>query len=148
MVGLTEPQERERAEIEGFEISVAKTSFKANTKALAENEGEGLAKHWVVQALNVDTGANHSAEGVKEQPAFDKKQFVAFVKKYIKPLSATSGGSVGLMVLISQAVYDGGRHVLGLLFCIHNRNQQWELLHTLLQKCYLGKNVMARISLT
>ena len=30
--------------MEGFEVSVAKTSFKANTKALAENEGEGLAK--------------------------------------------------------------------------------------------------------
>ncbi|KAL7246666.1 hypothetical protein ACSBR2_001716 [Camellia fascicularis] len=35
---------RERAEIEGFEISVAKTSFKAKTKALVENEGEGLVK--------------------------------------------------------------------------------------------------------
>ncbi|OAY27669.1 dihydrolipoyl dehydrogenase 2, chloroplastic isoform X2 [Manihot esculenta] len=44
MVGLTEPQAREKAETEGFEVSVAKTSFKANTKALAENEGEGLAK--------------------------------------------------------------------------------------------------------
>ncbi|KAK4425938.1 Dihydrolipoyl dehydrogenase 1, chloroplastic [Sesamum alatum] len=44
MVGLTEPQAREKAEREGFEISIAKTSFKANTKALAENEGEGLAK--------------------------------------------------------------------------------------------------------
>ncbi|XP_078435478.1 dihydrolipoyl dehydrogenase 2, chloroplastic-like [Wolffia australiana] len=44
MVGLTEPQARERAEAEGFTVSVAKTSFKANTKALAENEGEGLAK--------------------------------------------------------------------------------------------------------
>lgn len=44
MVGLTEPQAREKAEVEGFEISVAKTSFKANTKALAENEGEGIAK--------------------------------------------------------------------------------------------------------
>lgn len=44
MVGLTEPQARERAEKEGFEISIAKTSFKANTKALAENEGDGLAK--------------------------------------------------------------------------------------------------------
>lgn len=44
MVGLTEPQAREKAQKEGFEISVAKTSFKANTKALAENEGEGLAK--------------------------------------------------------------------------------------------------------
>ncbi|XP_073123198.1 dihydrolipoyl dehydrogenase 2, chloroplastic-like [Henckelia pumila] len=44
MVGLTEPQAREKAEKEGFEVSVVKTSFKANTKALAENEGEGLAK--------------------------------------------------------------------------------------------------------
>ncbi|KAJ8444939.1 hypothetical protein Cgig2_029133 [Carnegiea gigantea] len=44
MVGLTEPQAREKAQEEGFEVSVAKTSFKANTKALAENEGEGLAK--------------------------------------------------------------------------------------------------------
>ncbi|XP_042476550.1 dihydrolipoyl dehydrogenase 2, chloroplastic-like [Macadamia integrifolia] len=44
MVGLTEPQAREKGEKERFEVSVAKTSFKANTKALAENEGEGLAK--------------------------------------------------------------------------------------------------------
>ncbi|KAL0454652.1 UNVERIFIED_CONTAM: Dihydrolipoyl dehydrogenase 2, chloroplastic [Sesamum latifolium] len=44
MVGLTEPQAREKAQKEGFEVSVAKTSFKANTKALAENEGEGIAK--------------------------------------------------------------------------------------------------------
>ncbi|KAG6764081.1 hypothetical protein POTOM_031539 [Populus tomentosa] len=44
MVGLTEPQAREKAEKEGFEVCVTKTSFKANTKALAENEGEGIAK--------------------------------------------------------------------------------------------------------
>ncbi|CAI9103508.1 OLC1v1002004C1 [Oldenlandia corymbosa var. corymbosa] len=44
MVGLTEPQAREKAEKEGFEVGIAKTSFKANTKALAENEPEGLAK--------------------------------------------------------------------------------------------------------
>ncbi|KAK6934702.1 FAD/NAD(P)-binding domain [Dillenia turbinata] len=44
MVGLTEPPAREKAEMEGFEVSIAKTSFKANTKALAKNEGEGLAK--------------------------------------------------------------------------------------------------------
>ncbi|KAL7221995.1 hypothetical protein ACSBR1_023840 [Camellia fascicularis] len=187
MVGLTEPQARERAEIEGFEISVAKTSFKANTKALAENEGEGLAKpcnlgkltdsllhmwffnivgdsrcpiadtwwqtetggfmQWVVQALNVDIGANHSAEGVKiteEQPAFDKKQFVAFVKKYIKSLtpklelekqellrrilrkqpSTFSPSSVTYNCMrerwvdgsnLPSCVYDGGRHVLGVV---------------------------------
>lgn len=39
-----QPQAREKAEKEGFEVSIAKTSFKANTKALAENEGEGIAK--------------------------------------------------------------------------------------------------------
>ncbi|KAI3509263.1 hypothetical protein L1887_24421 [Cichorium endivia] len=44
MVGLTEPQAREKARKEGFEISIAKTSFKANTKALVENEGEGITK--------------------------------------------------------------------------------------------------------
>ncbi|ESQ48236.1 hypothetical protein EUTSA_v10020389mg [Eutrema salsugineum] len=44
MVGLTEPQAREKGEKEGFKVSVVKTSFKANTKALAENEGEGIAK--------------------------------------------------------------------------------------------------------
>eukprot|EP00884_Botryococcus_braunii_P014206 jgi/Botrbrau1/22787/Bobra.0132s0113.1 len=45
-VGLTEEAAREKAEKEGFadKVAVAKTSFKANSKALAEKEGEGLAK--------------------------------------------------------------------------------------------------------
>jgi len=65
---------------------------------------------WVVQgAVEVDTGANPSAEGgedegvddqavkvvdivdtfrLQEQPAFDKKQFVTFIKRYIKNLTA------------------------------------------------------------
>nr|GLL43809.1 translationally-controlled tumor protein homolog [Ipomoea trifida]GMD73910.1 translationally-controlled tumor protein homolog [Ipomoea batatas]GMD76612.1 translationally-controlled tumor protein homolog [Ipomoea batatas]GME08458.1 translationally-controlled tumor protein homolog [Ipomoea batatas] len=65
---------------------------------------------WVVQgAIDVDIGANPSAEGceddegvddqavkvvdivdtfrLQEQPPFDKKQFVAFIKKYIKLLT-------------------------------------------------------------
>ncbi|CDP17189.1 unnamed protein product [Coffea canephora] len=65
---------------------------------------------WVVQgAVEVNIGANPSAEGgeedegvddqavkvvdivdtfrLQEQPAFDKKQFVAYIKKYIKNLS-------------------------------------------------------------
>ncbi|XP_020583475.1 translationally-controlled tumor protein homolog [Phalaenopsis equestris] len=65
---------------------------------------------WVVQgALNVDIGANPSAEGaeedegvddqaikvvdivdtfrLQEQPSFDKKQFVTFMKRYIKNLT-------------------------------------------------------------
>ncbi|CAL5347682.1 unnamed protein product [Camellia sinensis] len=59
------PQERERAEIEGFEISVAKTSL--------------------IISMVID---------------------IIFFFGY-------GGGSVGLMGLISQAVYDGDRHVLG-----------------------------------
>ena len=47
-------QAREKAEKEGFEVSIAKTSFKANTKALAENEGEGLAKVTFLLLLCVD----------------------------------------------------------------------------------------------
>ncbi|KAJ7977932.1 Translationally-controlled tumor protein-like [Quillaja saponaria] len=65
---------------------------------------------WVVQgAVNVDIGANPSAEGgeedegvddktvkvvdivdtfrLQEQPAFDKKQFVTYIKRYIKLLT-------------------------------------------------------------
>ncbi|GAB2287310.1 hypothetical protein Dimus_021691 [Dionaea muscipula] len=65
---------------------------------------------WVVKgSVDVDIGANPSAEGgeddegvddqavkvvdivdtfrLQEQPAFDKKQFVAFMKKYIKNLT-------------------------------------------------------------
>ncbi|XP_054802557.1 translationally-controlled tumor protein homolog [Prosopis cineraria] len=64
---------------------------------------------WVVKgAINVDIGANPSAEGgedegvddqavkvvdivdtfrLQEQPAFDKKQFVSYMKKYIKSLT-------------------------------------------------------------
>lgn len=44
MVVQFQPQAREKAAGEGFEIKIVKTSFKANTKALAENEGDGLAK--------------------------------------------------------------------------------------------------------
>ena len=41
---ILQPQAREKADKEGFEVSVVKTSFKANTKALAENEGDGLIR--------------------------------------------------------------------------------------------------------
>ncbi|XP_038974062.1 translationally-controlled tumor protein homolog isoform X2 [Phoenix dactylifera] len=58
-----------------------------------------IDEQWVVKgAVNVDIGANPSAEGgeedeglddraEKEQPAFDKKQFVTFMKRYIKQLT-------------------------------------------------------------
>jgi dihydrolipoamide dehydrogenase len=43
-VGLTEPQAKDLAKAEGFEVAVARTYFKGNAKALAEGEAEGLAK--------------------------------------------------------------------------------------------------------
>eukprot|EP00210_Caulerpa_lentillifera_P004950 g4724.t1 len=43
-VGMTQEQAEEKAKQDGFSIRVEKTSFKANTKALAEKEGDGMAK--------------------------------------------------------------------------------------------------------
>lgn len=43
-VGLTEPQAKAKAEAEGFEVSAVRTYFKANAKAIAEGETEGIAK--------------------------------------------------------------------------------------------------------
>jgi dihydrolipoamide dehydrogenase len=43
-VGLNEPQAKELAASEGFEIATVKSYFKGNSKALAEGETEGLAK--------------------------------------------------------------------------------------------------------
>ncbi|KAL0457414.1 UNVERIFIED_CONTAM: Translationally-controlled tumor protein [Sesamum latifolium] len=78
--------------------------------ALWEVEGK-----WVVKgAVDIDIGANPSAEGgeedegvddqaikvvdivdtfrLQEQPPFDKRQFVSYIKKYIKLLSAKLEG--------------------------------------------------------
>uniref|UniRef100_A0A6T5PVL8 Dihydrolipoyl dehydrogenase n=1 Tax=Heterosigma akashiwo TaxID=2829 RepID=A0A6T5PVL8_HETAK len=44
MVGLTEEQAKKDAEAKGYTLGKASGSFKANSKALAENEGEGIAK--------------------------------------------------------------------------------------------------------
>jgi dihydrolipoamide dehydrogenase len=43
-VGLTEPQAKELAAAEGFEIAVTRSYFKGNAKALAEGETDGIAK--------------------------------------------------------------------------------------------------------
>ncbi|ABW29340.1 dihydrolipoyl dehydrogenase [Acaryochloris marina] len=43
-VGLTEPQAKELAKTEGFKINTVRSYFKANSKALAESEADGLAK--------------------------------------------------------------------------------------------------------
>ncbi|WP_026734112.1 dihydrolipoyl dehydrogenase [Fischerella sp. PCC 9605] len=43
-VGMTEAQAKETAAAEGFEVGVAKSYFKGNSKALAEGEADGMAK--------------------------------------------------------------------------------------------------------
>jgi len=44
MVGPTEEAARERAEAEGYEIGISQGNFRANSKALAELSGDGIAK--------------------------------------------------------------------------------------------------------
>ena len=44
MVGLTEEQAKKKAEEEGFKLGKSTGHFRANSKALAENEGDGIAK--------------------------------------------------------------------------------------------------------
>lgn len=44
MVGLSEDQAKEKAKAEGFEFGKSVGHFRANSKALAENEGDGIAK--------------------------------------------------------------------------------------------------------
>ena len=43
-VGLTEPQAKELGKEEGFQVSTVRSYFKGNSKAIAEGEGDGLAK--------------------------------------------------------------------------------------------------------
>ena len=44
MVGLTEEQAKARAAEQGFPLGKSVGYFKANSKALAENESDGIAK--------------------------------------------------------------------------------------------------------
>jgi len=44
MVGPTEEQAREKAEADGYEIAISSGNFRANSKALAEGAGDGVAK--------------------------------------------------------------------------------------------------------
>ncbi|MBE9042552.1 dihydrolipoyl dehydrogenase, partial [Oscillatoriales cyanobacterium LEGE 11467] len=69
-VGLTEPQAKELGETEGFEVATARTYFKANSKALAEKETDGLAKLVYRQDTGELLGAHiigiHAADLIQE----------------------------------------------------------------------------------
>merc|ERR1719426_98094 len=70
MVGPTEEQAREKAEAEGYEIGVSQGNFKANSKALAEGEGEGIAKvifrKDTFEVLGVHIVGLHAADLIQE----------------------------------------------------------------------------------
>ncbi|WP_414549013.1 dihydrolipoyl dehydrogenase [Anabaena sp. CCY 0017] len=72
-VGLTEVAAKELAQAEGFEIATSKSYFKGNSKALAENESDGMAK--VVyrkdtgEVLGVHIFGMHAADLIHEASA-------------------------------------------------------------------------------
>ncbi|MBE9033199.1 dihydrolipoyl dehydrogenase [filamentous cyanobacterium LEGE 11480] len=69
-VGLTEPQAKAKGKAEGFEVSAVRTYFKANAKAIAEGETDGIAK--VIfrpdngQLLGVHIFGIHAADLIQE----------------------------------------------------------------------------------
>lgn len=69
-VGLTEPQAKAKGEAEGFEVTAVRTYFKANAKAIAEGETDGIAK--VIfrpdngQLLGVHIFGLHAADLIQE----------------------------------------------------------------------------------
>ena len=70
MVGLTEEQAKERAEKEGWELGKAKGNFRANSKALAEGEGAGIAKVLYNKDTDLVVGVHiigiHAADLIQE----------------------------------------------------------------------------------
>jgi dihydrolipoamide dehydrogenase len=71
-VGITEAQAKEKATAEGFEVAVAKSYFKGNSKALAEGEADGMAK--VIyrkdtgEVLGVHIFGMHASDLIHEGP--------------------------------------------------------------------------------
>lgn len=69
-VGLNEEQAKERASSQGFEVGKATGHFRANSKALAEAEGEGIAKVLfrkdTEQILGVHIIGLHAADLIQE----------------------------------------------------------------------------------
>ncbi|MCU0568992.1 MAG: dihydrolipoyl dehydrogenase [Oculatellaceae cyanobacterium Prado106] len=69
-VGLTEPQAKELAQAEGFQVEVVRSYFKGNAKAIAEGETDGIAK--VVyrkdtgEVLGVHIFGLHAADLIQE----------------------------------------------------------------------------------
>jgi len=84
-VGITQDKAEELAKEKGFKLGVAKTSFKANSKALAEKEGDGIAKMMyrkdTGEILGVHIIGLHAADLIHEASnAIATKQTVQDIK--------------------------------------------------------------------
>ena len=87
-VGMTEPAAREAAKEGGFEVANVRSYFKANSKALAEGETEGLAKLVYRKDTGEVMGAHiiglHAADLIQEAAnAIAQKQSVKDLSQYV-----------------------------------------------------------------
>ena len=87
-VGMTEPAAKEAAKEGGFEVANVRSYFKANSKALAEGETEGLAKLVYRKDTGEVMGAHiiglHAADLIQEAAnAIAQKQSVKDLSKYV-----------------------------------------------------------------
>lgn len=87
-VGLTEPAAKEKASAEGYEIATVRSYFKANSKALAEGETEGLAKVIYRKDTGEVMGAHiiglHAADLIQEAAnAIAQKQSVTQLSQFV-----------------------------------------------------------------
>ena len=87
-VGMTEPAAKEAAKAGGFEVANVRSYFKANSKALAEGETEGLAKIVYRKDTGEVMGAHiiglHAADLIQEAAnAIAQKQSVTDLSKYV-----------------------------------------------------------------
>ena len=87
-VGMTEPAAKEAAKEGGFEVANVRSYFKANSKALAEGETDGLAKLVYRKDTGEVMGAHiiglHAADLIQEAAnAIAQKQSVTDLSKYV-----------------------------------------------------------------
>ncbi|MBE9078051.1 dihydrolipoyl dehydrogenase [Romeria aff. gracilis LEGE 07310] len=87
-VGLTEPAAQELAASQGFKVGTVRSYFKANSKALAEAESEGLAKLIYREDTGEVLGAHiiglHAADLIQEAAnAIAQKQSVEQLAQFV-----------------------------------------------------------------
>ncbi len=87
-VGLTEPAAKEKGKAEGYEVASVRSYFKANSKALAEGETDGLAKVVYRKDTGEVMGAHiiglHAADLIQEAAnAIAQKQSVTELAKFV-----------------------------------------------------------------